>query len=117
MPDNERKQTIREDRQHIYGDPAFSNHNLGLMWTGILQDHFQVHFPNGIPSYVVATMLACLKIGRSVRPFNKPDNDDYVDMENYMDFAEEINPYCPGRNAVDRNEHNLKFPTLRPKNL
>lgn len=51
--------------------------------------------PHIVPPHVTAAILVALKLGRSVRPFDRKDNDDFVDAHNYLDFAEAGCPTIP----------------------
>jgi hypothetical protein len=46
------KDTVSEtiqQRGQIYGEPHHSHRNIGLSWTGILQQHYGITLPTAIP--------------------------------------------------------------------
>ena len=77
-------QTMRE-RGTVYGEPHHSHKNIGLEWTGILQQFYGIDLPSAIPAHVVELMMASFKIHRAVRVFHE---DNYVDCRAYLEFAE-----------------------------
>lgn len=80
----EELKAIEIERGKVYGDPETSHRNIGMAWTGILQQHFGITFDHPIPPYVVALMMVMFKAQRSSRVFKK---DNYDDMAVYADFA------------------------------
>lgn len=76
--------TIQE-RGKVYGEPHLSHENIGLAWTGLIQQHFGLRLPGPIPAFLVELMMAQFKIQRSARVFHK---DNYVDVRAYLNFAE-----------------------------
>jgi len=77
-------ETIQE-RGKVYGEPHHSHRNIGLSWTGLLQQHYGITLPTPIPPHVVELMMVAFKVQRSARVFH-PDN--YVDLRAYAAFAE-----------------------------
>lgn len=77
------KFTIQE-RGKIYGEPHLSHENIGLAWTGLLQQHYGVKLDHPIPSWLVELMMCSFKIHRSARVFHE---DNYVDLAAYAKFA------------------------------
>lgn len=90
------QQTITE-RGKIYGEPHLSHENIGLEWTGLLQQFYGMRLPGPIPAHVVELMMSAFKIHRSVRVYH-PDN--YIDLRAYAGFAEhaQANPGQPFEN-------------------
>jgi hypothetical protein len=76
--------TIAE-RGKVYGDPRLSHENIGLSWTGLLQQHYGVRFDHAIPDYLVELMMVAFKVHRATRVYHA---DNYVDMAAYAKFAE-----------------------------
>lgn len=75
------------ERGKVYGDPELSHENIGLNWTGMLQQHYQLRFDHPLPAWLVELMMAGFKIHRSARVFHE---DNYVDLEAYgLKFARE----------------------------
>lgn len=80
------EQAIFEERNKQYGDATQSHANIGLAWTGILQNHFDITLPHAIPADVVLLMMATLKALRAARSYMiVPDN--YTDAKTYFEMA------------------------------
>lgn len=77
--------TIAE-RGKVYGDPHLSHLNIGLAWTGIIQQHYGIELPHPLPASVVELMMVAFKVHRSSRVYHA---DNYVDLKAYAKFAEE----------------------------
>lgn len=77
------KKVLRR-RQKIYGPPASNHANIGLAWTGLLQQHYGITLPHSIPNWLVELMLVELKVNRSARVYH---HDNYIDMVAYAGFA------------------------------
>ena len=75
-----------EERGKIYGDPALSHENIGLAWTGLIQQHYQIRLEHPIPSWLVSLMMVDFKASRSARVFHE---DNFVDLRAYCKFAEQ----------------------------
>ena len=86
------KETIRQ-RGQVYGDPSKSHTNIGLSWTGIIQQHYGLVLPHALPDYVVELMMVVLKLQRSCRVYKE---DNYIDARAYLQFAEEDQKRCTG---------------------
>ena len=89
--------TIQE-RGKIYGEPHHSHRNIGLAWTGLIQQHYGITLDHPMPDWLVELMLAAFKIHRAAR-VHHPDN--FLDCRAYLGFAEHSQaspgePY-PGR--------------------
>lgn len=80
-------QAIIDDRSKVYGSPAESMKNIGLIWTGLIQQHYGIELAHPIPAEIVPMMLACFKMSRATRVFKQ---DNFDDGHAYMRFAEEI---------------------------
>lgn len=73
------------ERGKIYGDPELSHENIGLNWTGMLQQHYQLRLDHPLPAWLVELMMAGFKIHRSAITFHA---DNYDDLEAYgLKFA------------------------------
>lgn len=85
-----------EERGKIYGEPHLSHENIGLAWTGALQQYYGIRLPHPIPSHLVELMMVQFKVNRAVRVFHA---DNYVDLAAYAKFAEhaQSNPGQPFR--------------------
>lgn len=78
---------IIEKRGKVYGDPELSHENIGLNWTGMIQQHYQLRLTHPLPAWLVELMMAGFKIHRSARVFHE---DNYTDLEAYgLKFARE----------------------------
>lgn len=74
-----------EERGRIYGEPHLSHENIGLAWTGLLQQHYGMRLEHPIPSWLVELMMASFKVHRSARVYHA---DNFVDAKAYLAFAE-----------------------------
>lgn len=77
-------QALSDQRAEIYGDPELSHDAIGLMWTGLIQQHYEKKLDHPIPAFLVAEMMVAMKTCRSVRVFHQ---DNYDDRKVYMSFA------------------------------
>lgn len=85
---------IEVERGKVYGDPKTGHTNIGLVWTGLLQQHYGITLSHPIPPEVVALMMVQFKAQRSARAFKK---DNFDDLHVYADFAERFQkPGEPG---------------------
>lgn len=78
-------ETIAE-RSKVYGDPEASHTNIGLSWTGLIQQHYGIKLAHPLPSELVSLMMVVFKAQRSARVFHA---DNYIDLHAYARFAEE----------------------------
>lgn len=76
------------DRGRVYGDPYDSHVNIGLAWTGLLQQHYEIKLPHPIPASVVALMMVQFKASRSALQTARHHPDNYVDLHAYGKFAD-----------------------------
>lgn len=44
---------LEAKRGEVYGDPALSHTNIGLAWTGLIQQHYGITLAHPIPNYLV----------------------------------------------------------------
>jgi hypothetical protein len=77
--------TIKE-RGKIYGDPKLSHENIGLAWTGLIQQHYGIRLDHPLPSWMVELMMVDFKTQRSARVFH---GDNFLDARAYLLFAED----------------------------
>jgi len=77
-------ETVKE-RSKIYGEPHLSHENIGLAWTGMLQQHYGIRLDHPLPPFLVELMMVSFKTHRSCRVFHA---DNYVDLRAYAGFAE-----------------------------
>jgi hypothetical protein len=78
------EQTI-EERGKVYGDPDLSHENIGLSWTGLLQQHYGIRLKHPLPASLVAQMMVTFKMQRAARVYH---DDNYVDALAYVKFAD-----------------------------
>lgn len=90
------KAETQEDREDRYGDGVFGHANLGLVWTSLLQNHYDIEFDHPVPGHLVCLMMAGNKLNRAALP-TEPHVDDYVDASGYLDIARRSSP-GPGGN-------------------
>lgn len=76
---------VIEERGKVYGDPQASHANIGLAWTGLLQQHYGIQFDHALPAWLVAQMMVMLKVNRAARVFK---DDNFLDLKVYAGFAE-----------------------------
>lgn len=76
--------TIAE-RAKVYGDVTMSHENIGMAWTGLIQQHYQIHLDHPIPAWLVQLMMTSFKLQRSALVFHA---DNFVDAHAYLQFAE-----------------------------
>lgn len=77
---------IKQERGKIYGDAQLSHENIGLAWTGLIQQHYGLKLDHPLPSWLVSQMMVSFKMQRASRMFHK---DNFDDARNYMQFAED----------------------------
>ena len=78
-------ETIKE-RGRVYGDPSHSHENIGLAWTGLIQQSYGIKLPYPLPDWLVELMMVSFKVQRSARVYHA---DNYIDLAAYAKFAEE----------------------------
>ena len=83
---------IRAERGKVYGDPNRSHANIGLAWTGLIQQHYGIDLSHPIPSWLVSLMMDSFKSQRAARVYHE---DNYVDKGNYARFAQEAQQCDP----------------------
>jgi len=76
-----------ESRSERYGPPNESMRNIGLMVTGILQQHYGIELPHPVPGNIAALIMALVKINRASYAFTQ---DSYDDAKSFLRFAESI---------------------------
>jgi len=109
MSDNIVEQTIQE-RGKVYGDPSLSHENIGLAWTGLIQQHYQIRLPHALPDWLVELMMVQFKANRAARVFHE---DNFVDLMAYSGFAEENQKKAMGIGLADETKSSTP-PKYRP---
>ena len=79
---------VQAERAKQYGDATFGHGNLGLIWTGLIQNHYGVKFDHPIPASLVLVLMAAAKANRAALPA-PVQPDDYADGRIYFSLAEE----------------------------
>jgi hypothetical protein len=73
-------------RSSVYATDWLTAHtNLGLLWTSLLQTHYNLELEHPIPADLTCLMMAALKLGRASYSSLLPDN--YLDAVVYTWFA------------------------------
>lgn len=78
------KSTV-DERGKVYGEPHHSHKNIGLAWTGLIQQHYGIVLDHPLPHWLVEQMMVQFKVHRSARVFHA---DNYIDANAYLRFAE-----------------------------
>jgi len=102
MEFEEKVQKIFDARQARYGTFIKAHENLGLEWTGIIQNHFRIKLPRPIPSHVVLLMMVASKLNRAVAEELLPDQDNYIDAKIYTAMAQKARLEYEKEKAVDK---------------
>lgn len=79
-------QRIRDERGKVYGEPELSHENIGLAWTGLIQQHYGTRLDHPLPPWLVELMMVQFKANRSARVYHK---DNFDDLHVYAEFAQE----------------------------
>ena len=90
---------IAHERQAIYGDARLSHENIGLSWTGLIQQHYGIKLDHPLPDWLVEIMMTSFKLQRSCRVFHQ---DNFDDARVYLAFAER-DMRCAHTNLSDGN--------------
>ena len=88
-------QTV-QDRSKIYGPPQPCHHNIGLTWTALLQQHYGLFLDHPVPDFLVAQMMAALKLVRASKTYHA---DNYTDAIAYTGFADEFQNTTKGQSS------------------
>jgi len=75
---------IIEERSSYYGDPTFAHANLGLLWTGIIQNHYGIELPRPVSAELVHLLMVASKLNRIAVAHRE---DDYDDARCYLRLA------------------------------
>ncbi len=76
-----------EERGKVYGEPKHSHTNIGLAWTGLIQQHYGITLDHPIPAFLVALMLVDFKMSRAARVYQA---DNFIDGHAYVKFADDF---------------------------
>ena len=95
-------QKIFDVRQARYGTFIEAHENLGLEWTGIIQNYFRIKLPRPIPSHVVLLMMVASKVNRAAAEELLPDQDNYIDAKIYAVMAQEARLEYEKEKTVDK---------------
>lgn len=80
---------VRKARHQYYGDAKKNHDTVGLMFTGLLERHYEISLPHPVPGHVVALMMAAVKLNRAATPL-KFNPDNYLDGCAYVEIARDI---------------------------
>lgn len=102
---------IRTKRERFYGAAKVNHDNIGLQFTGILQQHYGIKLPHAVPGHLVALFQCMVKANRAATPlaFN-PDN--YVDGQAYFEIAGDVDDRNPNNKETGNADSNDR---MRPK--
>ena len=78
-------ETVAE-RGKVYGPPGPSHTNIGLAWTGLLQQHYGITLDHPLPAWLVAGMMVVFKVQRAARVYQ---GDNFLDARAYLNFMED----------------------------
>lgn len=84
---DERVAEIRNEREGRYGSPHVNQITVGMVWHGILSNHYQTTDLPPIPGHIVALMMAGLKLNRAAFPSAFATQDSYDDGIGYLQIA------------------------------
>ncbi len=87
QPETDTVGDIIAERGRVYGEPRSSHANIGLSWTGLIQQHYGLTLDHPLPDYLVAMMMVAFKNQRSCRVYKE---DNFLDLQAYGRFAEEF---------------------------
>jgi hypothetical protein len=106
-------QDLIESRSERYGPPTNSMDNIGLMITGLLNQHYQkygITLPHPVPGHITAFIMALVKINRAAYA-HSPDNTN--DARAFLAFSED----CQARGRVRRSPAQGNEGTPLPSDL
>jgi len=78
---------VHANRAQKYGEHCESHINLGLAWTGLLQNHYRIKLPHPVPAFLVEIMFIANKLNRICTDPLEPDH--YIDARVYTNLAED----------------------------
>lgn len=76
MTEQEKLAQLQAERGKVYGDPELSHENIGLAWTGAIQQHYGIRLEHPLPAWLVELMMGQFKIQRACRVFHQDNFDD-----------------------------------------
>ena len=83
---DENEKATFDNRSSLYGPGTEGHTNLGLEWTGIIQNHYGIKLEHPLPPDVVLIMMAVSKCNRAVRTVGY-HADNYIDGKIYLEMA------------------------------
>lgn len=85
---NEQEQKVFVSRQKRYGTFVQAHKNLGLLWTGLIQNYFGIELSEPIPSHLVLLMMVASKLNRAAAEKGLlVDEENYDDGKIYLEMA------------------------------
>lgn len=85
---NARDKAVHDERARIYGDATDGHTNLGLIFTALIQGHYDIKLPHPVPADLALLMMAGGKLNRASRA-NVYHADNYVDGKVYFALADD----------------------------
>lgn len=83
---NKKEQEIFAQRQKRYGAFIRAHENLGLLWTGLIQNYFRIQLPSTIPSHIVLLMMVASKLNR-ITAEGSVNDENYDDGKIYLELT------------------------------
>lgn len=83
------KMSILNKREQYYGNAKRNHDTIGLMFTGLLENHYGFKLPHPVPGHIVALFLVCVKANRAAAPL-KFNPDNYEDGMAYFEIAGDV---------------------------
>ena len=82
-------EAIIAKRGEVYGDPYRSHVNIGLAFTALIQQHYDLTLTHPVPHELVAQMMVAMKNQRGCR-HRVLSTDSHQDLRVYNKFAEDF---------------------------
>ena len=95
---------IEKERGKQYGHIWLSHKQIGEQFRVVLSAYYGNDLPP-IPPHICAAMLLGLKLMRSITQVGKFQEDDFLDMFNYLDFTKRMDPKNPEATDEDLGKH------------
>lgn len=86
---------IKAEREKRYGSHLKGHKNLGLIWTGLLQNHYEIELPHPLPGFLVEAMMAANKLNRIAT--DSSHKDSYDDAKIYISLAQDSAKHKGGK--------------------
>lgn len=84
----EQGSAIQLQRQPIHGDPEGAFRSIGLVWTGLLERHFQIQLDHPIPAELALAMMVGFKLSRFA--YDPNNADTRLDVHGYATMMTDL---------------------------